>query len=79
MGTIQLLLDLGLVDEVKSIVETWMGRWIKLWAAMSGIVYTLHENILANAYDNDQQDCSRIGIIPRFFHTYSRAEVDVME
>ncbi|KAJ5160470.1 uncharacterized protein N7482_007474 [Penicillium canariense] len=29
-GTTQLLLDLGLVDEAKSIVETWMGRWIKL-------------------------------------------------
>ncbi|CAG8902528.1 unnamed protein product [Penicillium egyptiacum] len=29
-GTTQLLLDLGLVDEAKSIVNTWMGRWIKL-------------------------------------------------
>ncbi|KAJ5562137.1 hypothetical protein N7461_000898 [Penicillium sp. DV-2018c] len=29
-GTTQLLLDLGLVDEAKEIVETWMGRWIKL-------------------------------------------------
>lgn len=29
-GTTQLLLDLGLVDEAKSVVETWMGRWIKL-------------------------------------------------
>lgn len=29
-GTTQLLLDLGLVDEAKAIVETWMGRWIKL-------------------------------------------------
>ena len=29
-GTTQLLLDLGLVDEAKSIVEVWMGRWIKL-------------------------------------------------
>ncbi|KAJ5684689.1 uncharacterized protein N7477_001034 [Penicillium maclennaniae] len=29
-GSTQLLLDLGLVDEAKSIVETWMGRWIKL-------------------------------------------------
>ncbi|KAE8356073.1 flavin-containing amine oxidoreductase-domain containing protein [Aspergillus coremiiformis] len=29
-GTTQLLLDLGLVDEAKSIVNTWMGRWIKV-------------------------------------------------
>jgi monoamine oxidase len=29
-GTAQLLLDLGLVDEAKEIVETWMGRWIRL-------------------------------------------------
>ncbi|KAL6236699.1 hypothetical protein BDW75DRAFT_249959 [Aspergillus navahoensis] len=29
-GTTQLLLDLGLVDEAKQIVEEWMGRWIKL-------------------------------------------------
>ncbi|KAI9923764.1 hypothetical protein ASPWEDRAFT_54814 [Aspergillus wentii DTO 134E9] len=29
-GTTQLLLDLGLVDEAKAIVEEWMGRWIKL-------------------------------------------------
>lgn len=29
-GTTQLLLDLGLVDEAKQIVETWMGRWIHL-------------------------------------------------
>ncbi|KAJ5951219.1 Amine oxidase [Penicillium vulpinum] len=29
-GTTQLLLDLGLVDEAKDIVDTWMGRWIKL-------------------------------------------------
>nr|WKC17448.1 sarocladium pentosidine oxidase [Sarocladium sp.] len=27
-GTTQLLLDLGLVDEAKQIVETWMARWI---------------------------------------------------
>ncbi|KAH7397231.1 hypothetical protein BKA66DRAFT_236758 [Pyrenochaeta sp. MPI-SDFR-AT-0127] len=27
-GTTQLLLDLGLVDEAKQIVNTWMGRWI---------------------------------------------------
>ncbi|KAF1810711.1 hypothetical protein P152DRAFT_94303 [Eremomyces bilateralis CBS 781.70] len=27
-GTTQLLLDLGLVDEAKEIVNTWMGRWI---------------------------------------------------
>ncbi|KAF2870349.1 flavin-containing amine oxidoreductase-domain containing protein [Massariosphaeria phaeospora] len=27
-GTTQLLLDMGLVDEAKEIVETWMGRWI---------------------------------------------------
>lgn len=29
-GTAQLLLDLGLVDEAKSVVNEWMGRWIKL-------------------------------------------------
>ncbi|KAJ5714170.1 uncharacterized protein N7483_011351 [Penicillium malachiteum] len=29
-GTTQLLLDLGLVDEAKSVVDTWMGRWISL-------------------------------------------------
>ncbi|KAL4909552.1 hypothetical protein BDW74DRAFT_187613 [Aspergillus multicolor] len=29
-GTVQLLLDLGLVDEAKAVVEEWMGRWIKL-------------------------------------------------
>lgn len=29
-GTSQLLLDLGLVDEAKEIVETWMGRWIHI-------------------------------------------------
>ncbi|KAF2196931.1 hypothetical protein GQ43DRAFT_444681 [Delitschia confertaspora ATCC 74209] len=29
-GTTQLLLDMGLVDEAKQIVETWMGRWIHL-------------------------------------------------
>jgi monoamine oxidase len=27
-GTTQLLLDLGLVDEAKQIVDTWMARWI---------------------------------------------------
>ncbi|KAJ5777485.1 hypothetical protein N7520_000731 [Penicillium odoratum] len=29
-GTTQLLLDLGLVDEAKTVVDTWMGRWITL-------------------------------------------------
>ncbi|KAF2178058.1 hypothetical protein K469DRAFT_719217 [Zopfia rhizophila CBS 207.26] len=29
-GTVQLLLDMGLVDEAKEIVQTWMGRWIHL-------------------------------------------------
>ncbi|KAH7304227.1 hypothetical protein B0I35DRAFT_382764 [Stachybotrys elegans] len=29
-GTTQLLLDLGLVDEAKEIVDTWMARWITL-------------------------------------------------
>ncbi|EAW12261.1 flavin monoamine oxidase family protein [Aspergillus clavatus NRRL 1] len=29
-GTTQLLLDLGLVDEAKSIVNEWMGRWISV-------------------------------------------------
>ncbi|KAH9879508.1 hypothetical protein IAQ61_001326 [Plenodomus lingam] len=29
-GTSQLLLDMGLVDEAKQIVETWMGRWIHM-------------------------------------------------
>jgi hypothetical protein len=27
-GTSQLLLDMGLVDEAKQVVDTWMGRWI---------------------------------------------------
>ncbi|KAK7408251.1 hypothetical protein QQX98_009563 [Neonectria punicea] len=27
-GTVQLLLDMGLVDEAKQITETWMARWI---------------------------------------------------
>ncbi|KAF1850375.1 uncharacterized protein K460DRAFT_327171 [Cucurbitaria berberidis CBS 394.84] len=27
-GTTQLLLDMGLVDEAKQVVDTWMGRWI---------------------------------------------------
>jgi hypothetical protein len=29
-GTSQLLLDMGLVDEAKQVVETWMGRWIHM-------------------------------------------------
>jgi hypothetical protein len=29
-ATTQLLLELGLVDEAKQIVEEWMGRWIKV-------------------------------------------------
>jgi monoamine oxidase len=29
-GTTQLLLDLGLVDEAKEVVNTWMGRWISI-------------------------------------------------
>jgi monoamine oxidase len=29
-GTTQLLLDLGLVDEAKGIVQEWMGRWISV-------------------------------------------------
>lgn len=29
-GTAQVLLDMGLVDEAKEIVETWMGRWIHI-------------------------------------------------
>ncbi|KAL2810054.1 flavin-containing amine oxidoreductase-domain containing protein [Aspergillus granulosus] len=29
-GTTQLLLDLGLVDEARHVVNEWMGRWIKL-------------------------------------------------
>jgi len=29
-GTTQLLLELGLVDEAKEIVDTWMGRWISI-------------------------------------------------
>lgn len=29
-GSIQLLLELGLVDEAKELNEKWMGRWIKL-------------------------------------------------
>ncbi|KAJ1323477.1 FAD-dependent oxidoreductase [Microdochium nivale] len=29
-GTVQLLLDMGLVDEAKEIAETWMARWIEI-------------------------------------------------
>jgi hypothetical protein len=29
-GTTQLLLDMGLVDEAKEVVETWMARWISV-------------------------------------------------
>ncbi|KAF5026952.1 hypothetical protein F66182_982 [Fusarium sp. NRRL 66182] len=29
-GTVQLLLDMGLVDEAKEITDTWMARWIHL-------------------------------------------------
>ncbi|KAF2105768.1 hypothetical protein BDV96DRAFT_508891 [Lophiotrema nucula] len=29
-GTTQLLLDMGLVDEAKQVVDEWMGRWISL-------------------------------------------------
>ncbi|KAK7229448.1 hypothetical protein V2G26_001618 [Clonostachys chloroleuca] len=29
-GTVQLLLDLGLVDEAKEITKTWMARWIRV-------------------------------------------------
>ena len=29
-GTTQLLLDMGLVDEAKQVVNTWMGRWIHI-------------------------------------------------
>jgi monoamine oxidase len=29
-GTAQLLLDMGLVDEAKQVVEEWMGRWIHI-------------------------------------------------
>ncbi|KAI6779249.1 uncharacterized protein J7T54_007776 [Emericellopsis cladophorae] len=29
-GTTQLLLELGLVDEVKKVVDTWMARWITI-------------------------------------------------
>lgn len=29
-GTVQVLLDMGLVDEAKTVVTTWMGRWITL-------------------------------------------------
>ncbi|KAL2820111.1 hypothetical protein BJX63DRAFT_445010 [Aspergillus granulosus] len=29
-GSVQLLLELGLVDEAKSVNEKWMGRWIRL-------------------------------------------------
>jgi monoamine oxidase len=29
-GTTQLLLDMGLVDEAKQVVDTWMGRWINV-------------------------------------------------
>ncbi|KIL85443.1 hypothetical protein FAVG1_11400 [Fusarium avenaceum] len=29
-GSVQLLLDLGLVDEAKKVTETWMARWIEV-------------------------------------------------
>jgi len=29
-GTVQVLLDMGLVDEAKTVVTAWMGRWISL-------------------------------------------------
>ncbi|KAL5313893.1 hypothetical protein ACEPPN_018316 [Leptodophora sp. 'Broadleaf-Isolate-01'] len=29
-GTVQVLLDMGLVDEAKTVVTAWMGRWITL-------------------------------------------------
>lgn len=29
-GTVQLLLDLGLVDEAKKVSREWMGRWINV-------------------------------------------------
>jgi monoamine oxidase len=29
-GTAQVLLDMGLVDEAKEVVKTWMGRWIRI-------------------------------------------------
>ncbi|PWN25895.1 amine oxidase, partial [Jaminaea rosea] len=29
-GTVQLLLELGLVDEAKQVTKTWMGRWISV-------------------------------------------------
>ena len=29
-GTVQMLLDMGLVDEAKQLTETWMARWIHL-------------------------------------------------
>jgi monoamine oxidase len=29
-GTVQLLLDMGLVDEAKQVTNTWMARWLKM-------------------------------------------------
>ena len=29
-GTTQLLSEMGLVDEAKEVVDTWMGRWISV-------------------------------------------------
>jgi hypothetical protein len=29
-GTVQLLLDMGLVDEAKQLTNTWMARWIDI-------------------------------------------------
>ncbi|KAI1256376.1 hypothetical protein MGN70_001500 [Eutypa lata] len=29
-GTVQMLLDIGLVDEAKQVTQTWMARWIKV-------------------------------------------------
>ncbi|EQB52676.1 hypothetical protein CGLO_07687 [Colletotrichum gloeosporioides Cg-14] len=30
-GSVQLLLELGLVDEAKAAVNKWMARWIDIW------------------------------------------------
>jgi hypothetical protein len=34
-GSVQLMLELGLVDEAKATVEKWMARWIELVSTLN--------------------------------------------
>ncbi|KAL2830443.1 L-amino-acid oxidase [Aspergillus pseudoustus] len=36
-GSVQLLLELGLVDEAKQITREWMGRWITVWDSFTPV------------------------------------------